>query len=230
MKIIVRFVVSILILVLASASVANIHTRAIQLHADGGWQTWGISVGFAVSFALFSYLLIASQKTFFFLAASFGAVLTGVMQTGMYLALGADWFTALGLGCGGPVLEALLAMAEHYIDEPTKKQTSSIVWTRLGNALVSRIERPNAVQLDTQPVQLDVSTEQPTEHQTERPSKLDAQRQMLDIFTSNPNASLRTVGKQIKRSPTTISNWLTELGEQGIVHVNGQGVEVKEKL
>lgn len=143
MKILVRFIVAVLIFVLAAASVANIHARAVQLHADGGWQTWAISSGMAVTFALFAYLLIAYKKAFFGFAAAFGAILTSVMQTGMYLALGADWITSLGFGCGGPVLEALLAMAEHYMDEPTKKAGGqSQLWSRIGNAVVSRIEKP----------------------------------------------------------------------------------------
>jgi hypothetical protein len=140
-KVIVRVIVALLISVLAIASVTNIHTRAVQLHADGGWQTWAISTGFAVTFALFAYLLIAFKKTFFWGAAAFGAVLTSVLQTGMYLTLGADWLTSLGFGCGGPILEALLAMSEHYMDEPVKRGAPSPVWNRIGNAVAARIER-----------------------------------------------------------------------------------------
>lgn len=61
----------------------------------------------------------------------------------------------------------------------------------------------------------------PIEHENGR-SEMDT---LLDIYKQNPKASLRSVGRQIGRSPQTISNWLDELETKGIVHRNGQ-VEV----
>ena len=58
--------------------------------------------------------------------------------------------------------------------------------------------------------------------QANRQSELD---KVLDIYRQNPKASLRSVGKQLDRSPQTISNWLDELEGKGIIHRNGQ-VEV----
>lgn len=226
MKIIVRIIVSILILVLASASVANIHTRAIQLHADGGWQTWGISIGFAVTFAVFSYLLIAFKKTFFLLAATFGAVLTSVLQTGMYLALGSDWFTALGFGCGGPVLEALLAMAEHYMDEPTKKQGTNPLLLRLGNAVASRIERPATVASPVaEPVARDVAKPAITPatglDSTERRNRL------LSLLQQHGDVGNTVFGNMLQVDRTTVYRDLKAMEKAGIVHKNGNGWEVQ---
>lgn len=225
MKIVVRIIVSALIFVLATASVANIHARAIQLHANGGWQTWGISIGFAVSFALFSYLLIVSQKAFFFYAAGFGAVLTGVMQTGMYLTLGADWFTALGFGCGGPVLEALLAMAEHYIDEPTKKQGGNPLLLRLGNAVASRIERPASVaptvaESTARNVARPATTPATPDDATDRRNKLHS------LLQQHGDVGNTTFGNMLQVDRTTVYRDFKAMEKAGIVHKNGNGWEV----
>lgn len=228
MKVIVRIIVSLLIFVLAAASVANIHTRAIQLHADGGWQTWGISIGFAVSFALFSYLLIASQKAFFFWAAGFGAILTGVMQTGMYLALGSDWFTALAFGCGAPALEALLAMAEHYIDEPTKKQSANPLWSRLGNAVASRIERP-ATSV-AQPVAESVARNVAKPENTPATSE-DAtvrRNRLLSLLQQHGDVGNTEFGNMLQVDRTTVYRDLKALEKAGVVHKNGNGWEMNQ--
>lgn len=226
MKIIVRIVVSILILILASASVANIHARAIQLHADGGWQTWGVSVGVAVSFALFSYLLISYKKAFFGWAAAFGAVLTGAAQTGMYLALGADWITALSFGCGGPILEALLAMSEHYMDEPAcKKSASNPLWGRLGNALVARIEPQAQPLLQVapqplpQPVQEIAPIAQPKLNAAQRRQSL-AQR--LRDFETPDQINNTLLGEEFDTSRETIRKDLQWLVDNNMIELNGK--------
>jgi hypothetical protein len=58
-------------------------------------------------------------------------------------------------------------------------------------------------------------------------AKLAAQQDMLDAFEADPFASYRSVGQRIGRSPSTVSTWLGELGKAGVVHVNGNGVEVR---
>jgi hypothetical protein len=225
MKIIVRVVVSLLILMLALASIANIHTRAIQLHANGGWQTWLLSIGFAVSFALFAYLLIAHKKGFFGGAAIFCAALTGIMQTGMYRALGADWFTSLGFGCGGPILEALLAMSEHYMDEPIRKGAPSALWMRLGNAVASRIER--VAQPTPQPVAQHTATHRNTPEPVTQPIATSAQRQdeLLRILSDieNPDEINKAeLGRQFEVSRTQIGKDINKLIESGRLVINGK--------
>ena len=238
MKNIVRIIILLLILVLAIASVINIHTRAEQLHADAGWHSWLISLGVAVSFALFAFCLVASRgagaRVFFFLCAAFGATLTGIYQTGMYRTLGADWITSLSLGGGVPALEALLAVAEHFLetDQAIKKPGMNALWSRLGNAVASRIERPvssSVVQLDTKTEHIEASTKALDKANEQRKNaKLNAQNEMLEVFKRDPNASLRTIGKQIKRSPSTVSSWLGEMETAGTIHRNGNGVEVRQ--
>lgn len=65
------------------------------------------------------------------------------------------------------------------------------------------------------------SNDTPVEH-TNGQNEMDT---LIDIYRQNPKASLRSVGRQLGRSPQTISNWLDELETKGIVHRNGQ-VEV----
>lgn len=221
MKTTVRIIVSVLILILAVASVANIHTRAVQLHANGGWQTWFISVGFAVTFAVFSYMLIAFRKTFFLAAATFGAILTGVMQTGMYLALGADWVTSLGFGCGGPILEALLAMSEHYMDEPVRKSATSPVWVRLGNAVASRIERP--VETGAIPIAHPVATPIPPSAPSAatRAQRCDDLLRTLDGITDPADIDKAALGRQFGVSRTQIGKDIDKLVAAGRLPMNG---------
>lgn len=237
MKAVVRIIILALIVVLAVASVINIHTRAEQLHADAGWQSWLISLGVAVSFALFAFCLVVSKnvdaRIFFFFCAAFGATLTGIFQTGMYRTLGADWVTSVSLGGGVPALEALLAVAEHFLntDQATKKPGANALWMRLGNAVASRIERPTSVQLDTVLERSVASSKTPDRtlekaNEQRKNAKLNAQNEMLEVFRRDPNASLRTVGKQIGRSPSTVSSWLDELESANTIHRNGNGVRV----
>jgi hypothetical protein len=54
-----------------------------------------------------------------------------------------------------------------------------------------------------------------------------AQAAMLDIYRTEPFASYRSVGHRIGRSASTVSDWLDELEAGGVVHRNGNGVEVR---
>lgn len=238
MKTIVRIIILALIVVLSGASIINIHTRAAQLHADAGGQSWLISLGVAVSFALFAFCLVISKnmgaRVFFSFCAVFGAALTGIFQTGMYLALGADRTTAIAFGCGVPALEALLAVAEHFLDtdQTSRKPGQNALLMRFGNALVSRIERPVSVQLDAVIERSEVSNKTAGSaldkaNEQRKTAKMNALNEMIEVFRHDPNASLRTVGKQIGRSPSTVSSWLDELESAGTIHRNGQGVEIR---
>lgn len=150
MKTATRYILLALIVLLALASITNIHARTVQLHADAGWQSWVVSGGFAVGFAVFAFLLVGAKgwgaRTFYFFCTIFAAALTGVAQTGMYLGIGADWLTALTYGCGAPILEALFAISVHFDESGTHvspaRRGQSSAFDRLINAAASRIERP----------------------------------------------------------------------------------------
>lgn len=86
-------------------------------------------------------------------------------------------------------------------------------------AKLSNVVSKPASKMDSQPPKNETHT--PIEQENGQ-NEMDT---LLDIYKQNPKASLRSVGRQLGRSPQTISNWLDELETRGIVHRNGQ-VEV----
>lgn len=65
-------------------------------------------------------------------------------------------------------------------------------------------------------------------NQAQLNAKEQAKLALLDFYRLHPNASLATAGQAVNRSKATISNYLAELEQAGLVHRNGQGVEVME--
>lgn len=59
-----------------------------------------------------------------------------------------------------------------------------------------------------------------------RPKKEVVMRRMIDHYRENPLIGQRDMANLVGVSKGTVSNYLGELGRQGIVHVNGSGVEV----
>jgi DNA-binding MarR family transcriptional regulator len=64
------------------------------------------------------------------------------------------------------------------------------------------------------------------EHQPERKSnaklnKTEAMDRMLEVYNSNPDASLNDVAKILGKGKSTVSGYLKELEAKGRVHVNG---------
>ena len=56
--------------------------------------------------------------------------------------------------------------------------------------------------------------------------KQQALNALLTFYRSNPTATLSEAGEAINRSKGTVSNYLNELEQAGLIHRNGQGVEV----
>lgn len=60
--------------------------------------------------------------------------------------------------------------------------------------------------------------------------KLNAKEQALNVllnfYRSNPHATLNEAGTVIERSKGTVSNYLNELEQAGLIHRNGEGIEV----
>ena len=59
--------------------------------------------------------------------------------------------------------------------------------------------------------------------------KQQALNALLNFYRSNPNATLAEAGAAIYRAKSTVSNYLDELEQNGLLHRNGQGVEVVEQ-
>lgn len=56
----------------------------------------------------------------------------------------------------------------------------------------------------------------------EKPQDSDSELDtLLDMYLDNPSMSRREVGRKMKRSPSTITNWLHDLEAKEIVHLNG---------
>jgi len=60
--------------------------------------------------------------------------------------------------------------------------------------------------------------------------KLDGKQQalnrLLNFYRTNPYATLAEAGREIDRSKGTVSNYLAELEQAGLIHRNGDGIEV----
>lgn len=143
----VRAISFILIALLATASVINIHARSVEVHSVNGWHIWNISVGFAVLFALTVYAAMIAQRTKTKMAlgfiASFASVVTSAIQTTLYLNHNAGWVTALAFGLGVPAAEGLLAMVDALMlnDEQTetKRSADEGFFSRLGSAVGNKV-------------------------------------------------------------------------------------------
>jgi len=51
---------------------------------------------------------------------------------------------------------------------------------------------------------------------------------LLNFYRSKPNATLSEAGEAIERSKGTVSNYLNELEQAGLIHRNGEGVKVTQ--
>ncbi len=56
--------------------------------------------------------------------------------------------------------------------------------------------------------------------------KQQALKVLLNFYRSNPSATLTEAGEAIERSKGTVSNYLNELEQAGLIHRNGEGVKV----
>ena len=58
--------------------------------------------------------------------------------------------------------------------------------------------------------------------------KQQALNALLNFYRSNPTATLGEAGAAIERSKGTVSNYLNELEQTGLIHRNGNGIEVTQ--
>jgi len=162
----------------------------------------------------------------------------------------AQWIWAVMSIVAVEVLAAA-AMAAHALladTQPQPVQVNESAFSLLTRAFVRRLE--TAIAAPEQPLvlgQLPVAKEtppqpaEPPKLEPEQPvkpvpdanprrfSKQEALAEMLTIYRTTPQASLRTVGQRIKRSPQTVANYLAHLEATGRVRLNGtSAVEVVE--
>lgn len=112
---------------------------------------------------------------------------------------------------------------ERQVDKIVRYQIDSVVREMLPDMDKADAPEPsNFPKPDSKADGLDVA------NQTRQRAKLDAMSQLLDVYSVNPDASLREAGRQIDRSPETVRGYLEELESAGRIHRNGNGVEILE--
>lgn len=156
----------------------------------------------------------------------------------------AQWIWAVMSIVAVEVLAAA-AMAAHAllaVTQPQPTQASESAFSLLTRAFVRRLETaiaapeqptvigqlPVAGETRSQPVEASPPMqEKPVEPapgaKPHRLSKQEALAEMLTIYRTTPQASLRTVGQRITRSPQTVANYLAELEATDRVRLNGTG-------
>lgn len=144
----------------------------------------------------------------------------------------------------GAAMAASILASEPTVHTPQSTVKSSLM-SRFGEVLISRLEQSIAHPVNNghqQPLHPPTNPplvmpphqtqEEPTNESTstdaaaKRLTKRDAVDILLDIYRQNPQASLRTVGQRIGRSPQTVSNYLEELQRTGTIRVKDDGVYI----
>lgn len=128
---------------------------------------------------------------------------------------------------GAAMAAAILASAPIVATPVTVAKPSFVA--RVGEAVVRKLESSLASPTHTQKRIESDDEDESTGGMLLDNSKRSKQQvfdTMLTIYEHNPKASLRVVGQQIGRTPQTVSNYLSELEQQGKVRVNPQGVQV----
>lgn len=103
------------------------------------------------------------------------------------------------------------------LDQEIERKRSTIV--QLGDEVEQLSRSKKAAEI----VQYDVLNAHNEQVLNEKQQKLN---ELLNYYRSNPHASLNEAGEAIERSKGTVSNYLNELEQAGLIHRNGQGVEV----
>jgi len=247
----VRTVSFVLIALLASASVRNIHDRSIEVHTVHGWHIWNISIGFALFFALTVYATMVARhrSTKYALApiVVLAGVTTSAIQVGLYLNHNAGWWTAIAFGVGVPAAEGALAIVDALMERDAEGDASDSVvrsegsaFGRIGNALanaaVQRIESSAAPAQAMQPAaqsiaQMDAPSIAPEVHADalDIPSR-DALELMHDdamygaLLELQQRYTNAQIGDAWGVAPSTAQRWIKRrLGQVETVHINGNG-------
>ena len=109
-----------LILALTVASVANIHDAAAMQHAGQSWIVpWAIALGFGGALAVTTYLVMIvtwqKARTVGIGVAAVFVLVSGSIQTSVYLHAGAAGVVAFAFGFGVPLGEVLLAIMDSML-------------------------------------------------------------------------------------------------------------------
>jgi len=123
---IIKFLIVVVIVVTVVWSVANVHDYAAHFHNGPMVWTLGLSVGMANAISVYSFVIARTRNVK--VAAVSGIILFGVMsgmlQTFLYVVNGAPVLAAIAFGWFGPVAEGVLSWLHASLSEeqePTRK-------------------------------------------------------------------------------------------------------------
>ena len=164
-----------------------------------------------------------------FLAA---AIVSGWLQIRFYQAAGAPVLDSYILGSWCPFFELMLGALFAKLTENTqpnvqRRTDKPNVLNAIGLALAERIQPARgSVPVPTAPVS-SVQNGDLTEVNARRTNeKEDAVERMLHYYQTNPHASYSEVGGVIGKAKSTVSAYVSELEKSGVIHRNGNGVEI----
>lgn len=200
-------------LVIFSLAVVNAH-----LHSESTWKQWSLVGIYTIGTIAFNVLhapdnwqsrtvaAIAPVSLFFSFEILMSQLKNSVKRSGIVQALE---------HLDNELEQRLLSVQK--LDNEIEHKRSSIV--QLGNDIVELERSKKAASI----VQYDVLNAVNDEKVNEKQLALNA---LLNFYRSNPDASLNEAGAAIERSKGTVSNYLNELEQAGLIYRNGQGVEV----
>lgn len=225
-------------IVLTIGNAVLAHALAVKAH-QRSWLWWIEAIAWLL-FLLGAVIVMAPTLVAGLEKSSLATVLPSVQSKWLW-AVTAVVIVELLVGAA---MAASILASEPTVHAPQSVSKSSLM-SRFGEVLISRLEqsiahppynghqqevRPRVEQPlatpshGTQPEPIDESI--PTEASSPRLTKRDALDMLLDIYRQNPQASLRTVGQRIRRSPQTVSNYLEELQRTGAIRVKDDGVYI----
>lgn len=248
----VRAISFVLIALLATASVRNIHDRSVEVHTVGGWHIWNISIGFALFFALSVYAAMVAKRTRTKVAlapiALMAGAVTSAIQTGLYLNHGAGWLTAIAFGVGVPAAEGALAIVDALMEQDALHEDETAkgngflgrFGSAVGDKMIARIEAQPApapamqTALHTEPA----PAMQTALHDAPQAALHDApdipDRDALDALPDDAKVqrllhlkevfTMKEMGEAWGVTGSTATRWINKrLPEEPAVHVNGNG-------
>jgi hypothetical protein len=154
---VIKFLIAAIILVVVGWSVVNVSDYAHTFHAS--WVVWtmGLALGTANALSVYSFVMAKTErvKTPSVVGIVLFGGMSGILQTLLYLQIGAPLLAALAFGWFGPVAEAVLAWLHAALsEEPVKVAGKPAVKTvKADGQAVKLVSLPDVVKPVDQPDQ-----------------------------------------------------------------------------
>lgn len=234
------------LLIFGAIATSMWHVSHEMSRYDGAVMAWTLGglMGAINAVAAWSFLEVKSSRWISGIIAVFVSAVSIWLQLRFYQHRGALDVDAYIYGSWAPIMEiglgalfARLTMNVQVVQPERSGKTS--VLNIIGLAVAERIRtvspniQPNTVPVQPEPLNVQSVPVQPVQNgdlnvinERRGDEKAAAVEKMLTYYRTHPFASHDEVGKIIGRSKPTISAYLGELEKTGVVHRNGNGVEV----